>query len=158
MNEENTKILVESFPELYGTNFHFECDDGWFRIVYGLSSAIDFGRKLFAKNNIVMLGISKDAIDDTVLNNIMDAEFQNYDYRIFQIKEKYGSLRCYTNNNVDPITTDIITQYERISGTICETCGSDNARTKTSKWRIKSLCENCCEEHNKVVAKIAKSL
>jgi len=143
MNQQNTKILVESFPDLYDKDFLFECDDGWFNIIYGLSSAIDFFRMIY---------------EDTLVQlDEVDSEHE-FDYQVFQVKEKFGSLRYYTKGRVDKFSEQFIEQYEHISGSICEICGSDNARTKTSKWRLKSLCENCCEEHNKVVAKIAKAL
>jgi len=62
-----------------------------------------------------------------------------------QIKEKFGTLRVYT----DGITDDtkkavrfIIAKYEDISLTVCETCGEDGA-LRMGDWRSVS-----CEEHN----------
>ena len=35
-----TEQLTKSFPQLYKPNFQFECNDGWFNLIYDLSEKI----------------------------------------------------------------------------------------------------------------------
>ena len=73
MNEQNTKYLLETFPDLYRQYYlspqetcmcwGFECGDGWFEIIKKLSE------------------------DITKIDPKVEAS---------QVKEKYGSLRFYT--------------------------------------------------------------
>lgn len=57
-----------------------------------------------------------------------------------QIKEKYGGLRVYTSYSTDDVD-DLIEEAERISYTICETCG------KPGKLYDTGWMTTACEEH-----------
>lgn len=120
MNKTNTEKLIKTFPYLYSDSFVFQCDDGWFNLLFGLSTAI---------------GICKD-----IHQNV--PEYVNYS--IFQVKEKFGTLRYCPNSNLDPLSTHIITIYENYSSRICELCGSTNATLRNFRW-IRTLCDNCKE-------------
>lgn len=143
MNEENTKILVESFPDLYGKDFYFQCDDGWFNLVYGLSSAIDFFRRIYEDTLI-----ESDADEYDMRRN----EYE-YDYLVFQCKEKFGGLRYYTQGRVDMFSQRLIEQYENCSVTVCESCGANGSKLRTISSIIKTLCEECNKKHQHLVAK-----
>ena len=66
----------------------------------------------------------------------------NYDdeYRILDIKEKYGGLRWYDNSNTKE-GYNIINKYENLSRTTCICCGKP-AKYITLGW-ISPLCEDC---------------
>jgi len=119
MNKTNTEKLIKTFPYLYSDSFGFECDDGWFNLLFGLSTAI---------------GICKD-----IHQNVPEY----VDYSIFQVKEKFGNLRYYPKHTLDPLSMHIITTYEDYSSTICESCGSNNNAILTLTNRWTRLCDIC---------------
>lgn len=67
-----------------------------------------------------------------------------YDYRITQIKEKYGTLRWYDFGAPEKVF-NIIRKYEKLSGEVCVYCGKP-ATHETYGW-INYVCENCLNEH-----------
>lgn len=63
-------------------------------------------------------------------------------YRIYQIKEKFGGLRYYVRPSIDALvykTNAIINPFEKRSYLICEICGQNgNLRRKNGMYR--TLC------------------
>ncbi len=69
-----------------------------------------------------------------------------YDYRVVQIKEKFGALCWYDNGAPDSIyreLQDIIYKYEEISKHTCIWCG--RPATKISLGWISPWCDNCAK-------------
>ena len=62
------------------------------------------------------------------------------DYRIVQIKEKYGYLRWYDNFSTTKVQ-QIIRKYERKSAETCIKCGKP--ATKLSRGWIAPWCDEC---------------
>ena len=65
-------------------------------------------------------------------------------FRITQIKEKFGELRVYVNN-VSPEVDRVIKKYEYLSQYVCIRCGEDADR-KTLGW-ISPYCMKHVPEH-----------
>ncbi len=65
------------------------------------------------------------------------------DYRITQIKEKYGGLRWYDNGNTEE-GYNIINKYESLSRKTCICCGKP-AKYITLGW-ISPFCEDCIKD------------
>ena len=65
------------------------------------------------------------------------------DYRITQIKEKYGGLRWYDNGNTKE-GYNIINKYESLSQRTCICCGKP-AKYITFGW-ISPFCEDCIKD------------
>jgi hypothetical protein len=57
-----------------------------------------------------------------------------------QVKEKFGSLRLYMNNET-PYISGAIAMAESMSGHICEVCGEPGQR-RSGGW-IRTLCDDC---------------
>ena len=77
------------------------------------------------------------------------------DIEVFQIKSKFGELRCYADVNPDcegydnknRLMNDLIDTYEKICKSTCEWCGSkDGVTTKNYRGWIWTLCKNCAEK------------
>ena len=68
-----------------------------------------------------------------------------FKYRIFQIKEKYGTLRWYDAGSSKEIQ-DIISKYEDISWDTCIMCGKPS--TKISSGWISPYCDDCYPTYN----------
>ena len=67
-----------------------------------------------------------------------------YDYRVVEIKEKYGELRWYDNGVPKKIygeVSKIIDKYTELSRRTCVKCG--NPATKISKGWISPWCDRC---------------
>lgn len=126
MNEENTKKLFERFEFFYPEKsiqeslmaFGFECGDGWFSLLWDLCE-----------------GIEKE------LKNIKK-EIE-YPFEVFQVKEKFGGLRFYTNWSTDEIYK-LINEAEDKSYTICEQCGKPGT-VRDGGW-ITTLCDECARK------------
>ena len=120
MNEENTKKLFEEFPELYRGRhlgmqknlmcFGFECGDGWYDLVRELSSKI---MEFCGRTNEEIPGV-------------------------FQVKEKFGTLRFYINSGSKEIH-ELIDEYERKSAATCENTGEPGSLCSRKGW-MKTLC------------------
>lgn len=63
-----------------------------------------------------------------------------HEYRIVQIKEKFGGLRWYDNGNIPEVAL-IISKYEKLSEHTCIICG-EQAIYSTKNW-ISPYCESC---------------
>lgn len=63
-----------------------------------------------------------------------------------QVKEKFGTLRFYTNGSNDA-QEGMISFAEFLSGFICEKCGSTEDVSETRGW-IVTLCKKCMKERN----------
>lgn len=72
----------------------------------------------------------------------MNEEARN-DFRIIQIKEKYGSLRFYVSFATEKMY-EIIDKYERISEKTCIRCGKP-AKWISTGW-ISPYCDECKNE------------
>lgn len=78
----------------------------------------------------------KEIAEDLIKYNYLD------EYRIAQIKEKFGSLRWYDNGVPEGSHVyDIIKKYEYISEKTCIRCG--NKATKQSLGWISPWCNDC---------------
>src|SRR3972149_5593071 len=59
-----------------------------------------------------------------------------------QVKEKFGSLRFYTNGE-DDFQHGLITFAETMSSHICEKCGSAKDVSQNETGWIQTLCKKC---------------
>lgn len=62
------------------------------------------------------------------------------DYRVLQIKEKFGELRWYSNWHTDAIYA-VTDKYEKLSARTCIICGKPATRITTG-W-ISPYCDEC---------------
>lgn len=127
MNPELDAYLKKKFPKLYTesgdaqnpfTLFGFECNDGWFRIILWLSkylqSYIDQQNKWAEKYPDQYLPVKQ--------------------IKVVQVKEKFGTLRFYTDGGNEHTST-VIRFVEYISGFICETTGkTDDVGYNKKGW------------------------
>lgn len=138
MNPENTSRLLSRFPGLFKYTdkdsirtssphpslmyFGFDCYDGWYNILHDCFSQIQ-----------------------DVYNQWSEAEKEAF--WIFQVKEKFGTLRIYVNQRLPgthPIM-QIIIKTEVLSSDKCEVCG-ENGRFLTRNHRYYARCDKHAEE------------
>ena len=63
------------------------------------------------------------------------------DFRVDQIKEKFGGLRFYVNRPVDPNVDKMIADAEEKSYKLCTECGEHGDRYCDSSGRYHRLCK-----------------
>lgn len=64
---------------------------------------------------------------------------------IHQIKEKFGTLRLYTNHEVRSTLLDRATAIAEVeSSHTCEVCGADGELRSSRAW-VRTLCDTCAE-------------
>ena len=67
------------------------------------------------------------------------------EFSVEQVKEKFGTLRFYTNNS-DETIDKLIDEAEVKSGITCETCGKPGKIKSTRGW-LSCTCEECMEKN-----------
>lgn len=124
MDEKLQLKLFKRFPELYRGKsesmqhnlmcFGFECCDGWFELLFELSSQID--------------GLAKEA-------GLTGEAYP----KAAQVKEKFGGLRFYLDGGTDKMF-DAIDKAEAASYSLCEVCGKPAERANIRGW-VSTLCK-----------------
>jgi hypothetical protein len=67
------------------------------------------------------------------------------DLRVVQVKEKFGTLRCYVVGGNDEVSA-MIRQAEVESSETCEWCGSQGDLRKSDRGYFLTLCDSCFEK------------
>lgn len=117
--------MKQSFYEIYplvfpdGSPDGIHCGDGWFQLLDSLFFVIN-----------------------RELSNIPVAQ---RNFKILQIKEKFGRLTIYCEGATEYIR-DTIAQAEEMSEQICETCGEYGSLRDSALW-IKVRCDECERNH-----------
>ena len=144
-------------------DFGIECGNGWFFIIDDLLSTIDdyithnnkqsvikskFLRSFFNKYSNFFIWLehyrSGRKLKRFIFNKIVPKfkkSTNTIDFKVLQIKEKYGVLTVYSSYE-DDVILNVINYSAKISSSVCEYCGSTINVGKTSPWII-TCCKNC---------------
>ena len=126
----NNKELIERYPFLMPRNRWTGKIPEEFNYSYTELDAMPDGwRKAFGER-----------MCEEIRNALIEENYLD-EYRISQIKEKYGMLRWYSFGTTQKVE-DIIYKYEYISRFICMNCGRPYAKELDIGW-VYTLCENC---------------
>ena len=118
-NKESNQKLIERFPFLIPRNrWTGKVPEDYDYSYTELDSMPDGWRKAFGEQ-----------MCEDIRDELVHAEYLNQ-YRISQIKEKYGTLCWYDFGCTERMLRDIIPKYERLSARTCIRCG--NPATKAS--------------------------
>ena len=125
MTPEHDQYLCQHYPKLYGQRgghpnstsmcWGFECGDGWFELIRKLSEQIE--------NYNNALPPDQPPIEAT------------------QVKEKFGTLRFYTNS-YPPVLDPWIQEAEETSAKTCEGCGQEGKLVRQGGW-LSTFCSDC---------------
>jgi len=183
MKEELDKKLVKAFPLLYGDRhgpirstamcWGFACSDGWFDIVWDLSSKLEPLIQKFIDDNpnmscwdcgcdknrhygwkhipgkCLVIHVDIDSEEEPP-NNYLACHCEKYmasHPRAAQVKEKFGGLRFYMTCANDEIF-NLIEKAETLSYKTCEECGKPGEERNVG-W-IHTLCDYCHEKWDKI--------
>jgi hypothetical protein len=124
MSPEKEKELIDIYPDLFDEKFFcFECHDGWFELLKKLITQI------------------KQFCESPQFENPLTIDDKPLELKVTQIKEKYGTLRFYTNYFNSFIET-VVEEACHSSKTTCEVCGNPGTLTrKNFYWSVR--CKDC---------------
>jgi hypothetical protein len=105
MTEKNTKRLVERFPQIFKEAFYFECDDGWFDIIFELCKDM------------------QQEVNNSGCEQVVAV----------QVKEKFAGLRFYASGG-NEVTNAMIEKYSKLSMEVCELTGGKGYLCKKHGW------------------------
>ena len=145
MKEELDKILCEKYPKIFANRhadmrttamcWGFDCGDGWFDILNQLCANIqghidwkNSSRERLLKNNPHNMKIP-DEVPQLVAS---------------QVKEKFGTLRFYTDGG-DDVTRGMVHMAESMSAVTCEQCGN-KGKMREGGW-IRTLCDEHAKDY-----------
>jgi len=106
------------------------------------------------QNNLMAFGFENgpgwnDLIDElcSKIEKLFNEKYkkQKKNFEVFQVKEKFGTLRFYVSSAPDEIF-DLIDEYESLSSRTCEKCGEYGTLHTTNGWYLMTLCEPCFEK------------
>lgn len=124
-------------PELPQTQslicFGLEVGKGWYPLIEELSEKLN---ELYLKEK------EKVEINKQAKALLQDEEV--FYFNVFQVKEKFGTLRFYVDGGTDEMHK-LINEYEVKTEITCEMCGAPGERTTTNGW-VKTLCNTCKDE------------
>lgn len=157
MTPELEQKLVEIEPKWFNVQnpkeslmcFGFECDDGWYEIIKSALFLIRSKTRRWSEVCDIRTKILADGKDvyKWVKDYFAREPTDPYKgFQVLQVKEKFGSLRIYTNFS-DEYVDGILDMVESISYKTCEHCG--NAGTPNDSGWIVTLCVDCRIEYNK---------
>lgn len=131
MNPENTQKLYAAFPRLYrgrskppevsSMAMGFDCNDGWFDLIWNLSQAIE----------------------DVARRDGHDPQSEDWP-EAAQVKQKVGALRFHLAKNTNTFAA-LVDNAMKASEEICEVCGAPGAMSAD----IQSGVRTVCNEHNR---------
>lgn len=114
MNEEITKKYEEITKKYENIlSCPIECDNGWLDII-----------------NYACWHINR---------RVYNMNYTNF--KIVQIKEKFGSLRIYTTSSDDYIN-GVVAMAASMSMCICVVCGNKGSTRADRRW-VSTLCDEC---------------
>ena len=105
MTDKNTEKLRNRFPSIFKENFYFECDDGWFDIIYNLCKDMQY------------------EINNSGCDQVVAA----------QVKEKFACLRFYATGG-NEVTDAMIEKYCKLSRETCEITGGKGYTCQKNGW------------------------
>ena len=71
------------------------------------------------------------------------------DYTLYQVKEKFGSLRYYIGVEASKSAEAyaLVNEAEKQAAHTCEMCGVDGATLRTERSWVKTMCDSCNGEN-----------
>ena len=142
MNPKLEEYLIKKFPKLYNhtdecpfNQWKFECNDGWFKLIYWLSAYL---QNYIDQNNTWAEKYPSET------NKLVEQ------IKVVQVKEKFATLRYYVSGG-DEHTNAVISFVEYISGYVCEYTGKTDDVVQYKKGWIKTLNLELVENSKQVV-------
>ena len=105
MTDKNAQKLKDKFPKIFDKDFYFECDDGWFDIIFDLCKDMQYEINNSGCEQVVAV----------------------------QVKEKFAGLRFYASGG-NEVTSAMIHKYGKLSSETCEVTGGRGYVCEKHGW------------------------
>jgi len=131
MNNNYIKI-IKNHPNLYKYLKGIGCGIGWYNLINNLSSELE----------------------QYIKELKLEWDKDEYDYLPYaaEVKSENGHLKFYLSRSVSNGIKDSMENYEKLSGNICEVCGS--LGMIRSDYPYKCLCNKCYKKLKETDEKI----
>lgn len=131
MNNQNTELLKSAFPNVFKSEFFFECGDGWFEIIAKIAAYIN--------------SLTEHCIAVQVKEKFGALRF----YVSFDVD---GHGEWMTKSEDMESIYQFITDMERTSRDICEDCGVEltvHSRYESPSIRgwFMNVCKRCADKY-----------
>ena len=146
--KEFNKALIEKYPFLKPHNLFNADEDKSYDYQFTLLDSMPvgwrsaFGEKMCEEIKQTLSKIPYNPKDNYDESPVCENDNWLNHYRVIDIKEKYGTLRWYSNFEPDELTK-IIDKYEDLSWKTCILCGEQS--TLSSKGWISPYCDKCAQ-------------
>lgn len=161
MNSDLQEKLFQNFPEIFGQKdlspketamcWGISCGDGWYAIIESLcemiQNEVDQPHKNIERYEKYLEDeLSKEDCSKEYVSNLKQTIMKEKSkiipqVQFVQVKEKFGSLRVYTNNVENDNIYAYISFAETLSEKTCEVCGK-YGKPSSGGW-IKVTCDDC---------------
>ena len=133
MNPNKNKALIERYPFLLPRDWKTDQIPEAYDYSYTMLDDMPDGwRKAFGEE------LCEAIREELIKAGLLDQ------YRVIQIKEKYGELVWYDSHGNDTIRRSILRQYTQRSRHVCLECGQP-ATKRSVGWWIAPWCDTCAK-------------
>jgi hypothetical protein len=149
MRKELEKQLYEKYPKIFRQKdlpkeqslmrYGFACHEGWYDLIDALCACIQ--SHVDSQCRMEEYKKKRQDPDESEESEVSLGEPKNFQVEAVQVKQKFGSLRFYTDGS-DDYVRGLINMASCISYRTCEKCGSTNGVKQTTGW-IMPLCKKC---------------
>ena len=154
MRADLTQTLYNDFPDLYWQHTldssessmcrGFGCGDGWYDIIYTLSSEIAAIVASYAEAHAALRNKTNSSKDD-----IAQTDEEPFDPRMYsaeRVQEKWGTLIFDVSRPDDEMDEigEAIAKAEAKAENTCERCGSEGIMRRDDGW-YRVSCDSCEE-------------
>jgi len=152
MKKEHSDYLTQQYPKIYRKSNHsfgvysFECGDGWFNLLKGLSMCIQNyidnttrERWRIRKDKRRFAELPPDEQKVSHLNRDMPERVRQV--VALQVKEKFGTLRYYYSGG-DEVINNYVSYADVMSSLTCEECGVPSETDYNQSW-VTTKCATC---------------
>lgn len=172
MKKELQQKLYDDFPSLYQQKdltiqqscmpWGFECGDGWYNLIYGLSWAITNLYPSIQASQVKEKFGGLRFYYNIVNNEDYHYPFWRNDYIPLFFRKRFWRIELYITrifekicghfgyHNIDHYIYELIDTAESESYKICEQCGSTDDVKQSEGW-IRTECGKCREKRQEVV-------
>lgn len=156
MKQELQDQLYSKYPDIFGDRskpmtetamcWGIECGDGWYHIIDTLCALIKWRVESTSKTiQLYQTWLQEENLNDNLKHQytimLENAKRNNVDpVRAVQVKEKFGTLRFYTNS-VSPEIDAYINFAENMSAITCDVCGNKGKINEGGWLKVR------CPEH-----------
>jgi len=148
MDEQKFEDLAKRHPDIFqkSGDFEFSIGDGWYGVIDTLCGMLSYrlesakSRLKYAiENPDAHFNVPISALEKDVADALEELP------TISQVKEKFGTLRFYTDGGTTEMN-NYIDFAEAMTAHICEECGAPG-KSRSGGW-IKVLCNEHHREHH----------